>query len=149
VTNWLDSHRFQIAGVSAGKTVIEFSGSAGQVRNAFHTEIHRYVVNGQEHLANASDPQIPTALAQVVAGPVSLHNFPKKALNHTAGVFRKAKTTGQVTPLFTFNSGPFCGTRPCNALGPGDFDKIYSLFPKQRRSLRGANNWPGGRRGLP
>src|SRR6202007_1070249 len=44
VTDWLTSHGFQVAKVSAGKTVIEFSGTAGQVRNAFHTEIHRYVV---------------------------------------------------------------------------------------------------------
>jgi hypothetical protein len=127
VTSWLQSHGFQVAGVSAGKTVIEFSGNAGQVRNAFHTEMHRYVANGQEHLANASDPQIPTALAAVVAGPVSLNNFPKKALNHVAGVFRKAKATGQVTPVFTFSNGTFCGPNPCNALGPGDFDKIYNV----------------------
>ena len=33
VTAWLQSHGFQVAGVSAGKTVIEFSGNAGQVRS--------------------------------------------------------------------------------------------------------------------
>ena len=32
-------------------------------------------VNGQEHIANMSDPQIPAALAPVVAGVVSLHDF--------------------------------------------------------------------------
>ncbi len=75
VSDWLQSQGFQINRVSAGKTVIEFSGNAGQVRKAFHTEIHKYMVNGQEHLANSSDPQIPAALAAVVGGPVSLHNF--------------------------------------------------------------------------
>ena len=101
VTDWLQSHGFQVASVSTGKTVIEFSGTAGQVRNAFHTEIHRYLVNGEQHLANNSDPQIPTALIPVVAGAVSLQNFPKKAQTRNLGVFRKTKATGQVVPLFT------------------------------------------------
>jgi len=124
VTDWLESHGFQVARVSAGKTVIEFSGSAGQVREAFHTQIHRYAVDGRQWLANASDPQIPAALADVVAGPVSLHNFPAPQLTHTAGAFRKNKSTGEVTPLFSFTSG---SCAPCNAMGPGDFAAIYNI----------------------
>ncbi|MFY9690943.1 MAG: protease pro-enzyme activation domain-containing protein, partial [Candidatus Acidiferrales bacterium] len=42
IVQWLASHGFQVNGVSNGRTVIEFSGTAGQVRDAFHTEIHRY-----------------------------------------------------------------------------------------------------------
>src|ERR1019366_8849844 len=48
VTTWLQSHGFQVARVSNAKTLIEFSGTAGQVRNAFHTEIHTYLVNGAQ-----------------------------------------------------------------------------------------------------
>ncbi len=96
VTSWLQSHGFQVARVSNGRTMIEFSGNAGQVRNAFHTEIHRYLVNGVQRFGNNSDPQIPTALAPVVAGPVSLHNFPKKPLSRTVGTFRKTTSTGKV-----------------------------------------------------
>jgi len=47
VTSWLSSHGFEVAHVSKGRTVIEFSGTAGQVREAFHTEIHKYVVGGE------------------------------------------------------------------------------------------------------
>ncbi len=126
VTDWLRSHGFQVAKVSTGRTLVEFSGTAGQVRNAFHTEIHRYLVNGEQYFANNSDPQIPAALTPVVAGPVSLHNFPKKAQNRTVGVFRKTTATGRVTPLYTF-SGPLCGTTDCNAVGPGDFAAIYNV----------------------
>ncbi len=61
VTDWLGSQGFQVSRVAAGRTVIEFSGTAGAVRQAFHTEIHKYAVNGEEHWANASDPQIPAA----------------------------------------------------------------------------------------
>lgn len=48
--------------------VIDFSGTAGQIRNAFKTEMHRLNVKGVEHIANASDPQIPAALAPIVSG---------------------------------------------------------------------------------
>src|SRR5215831_6919938 len=61
VTTWLQLHGFQVARVSHGKGVIEFSGTAGQVQQAFHTSIHKYTVNGQDHWANANDPQIPSA----------------------------------------------------------------------------------------
>jgi subtilase family serine protease len=54
---------------------IEFSGTAGQIRSAFHTEIHNLSVNGTAHFANVTDPQIPVALAPLVAGIVSLNNF--------------------------------------------------------------------------
>ena len=37
VTDWLTSHGFQNIKVTKGKTVVEFSGNAGQVRNAFGT----------------------------------------------------------------------------------------------------------------
>ena len=127
VTNWLQSHGFQVARVSNGRTVIEFSGTAGQVRNAFHTEIHRYLVNGEQRFANNSDPQIPTALAPVVAGPVSLHNFPKKPLSHRRWRVQEDEGDRKGGPLYTF-SAEVCGTTNCNAVGPGDFATIYNVL---------------------
>src|SRR5216684_8079804 len=79
VTQWLTSQGFTNIKVGPGRTVIEFSGNVGQVRSAFHTQIHRFVVNNETHMANASDPQVPAALTPVVAGIVSLHNFPRKS----------------------------------------------------------------------
>ena len=58
---------------------IDVSGTAGQVREAFHTQIHNYLVNGKQHIANASDPQIPAALSSVVVGFTSLNDFMPKA----------------------------------------------------------------------
>ncbi len=46
VTFWLQSHGFKLAQVSKGRTVIEFSGTAAQVQEAFHTSIHQYSVAG-------------------------------------------------------------------------------------------------------
>src|SRR5258708_22842699 len=78
VTGWLQSQGFQVNRVAHGRSVIEFSGTEGQVEAALHTQIHQYLVNGQQYWANASDPQIPTALAPAVAGVLSLHNFYKR-----------------------------------------------------------------------
>jgi subtilase family serine protease len=80
VTGWLQSHGFQVNTVYP--TAIDFSGTAGQVREAFGTPIHQLNVNGESHIANMNDPQIPAALAPAVVGPVALHDFqPKKMVN--------------------------------------------------------------------
>jgi hypothetical protein len=79
VKGWLESSGFQVTQVSRSRLFIEFSGTAGLVKQAFGTAMHRYVVNGVEHLANASDPTIPAALVPVVAGVDSLHDFRRQA----------------------------------------------------------------------
>ncbi len=129
VTAWLQSHGFEV-GSTKGRTVLEFSGSASQVQEAFHTTIHKYIVNGEQHWANASDPQIPTALTPAVAGVASLNNFPRKAMNQPFGQFVRDKLTGKLTgkPLFTYPGG--CDQDGnCYALGPYDFATIYNLLP--------------------
>jgi len=127
VTAWLGSHGFQGIKMGPGHMVIEFTGTVGHVRNAFHTEMHRYLVKEETHIANASDPQIPAALAPVVAGIRSLHNFKPKSHRRIAGVFRRDKNTGRVEPLFTAQGCGTGGSQPCFALGPADFAKIYGV----------------------
>jgi hypothetical protein len=135
ITSWLQSHGFQVAALGRGRTVIEFSGSASQVQEAFHTTIHRYIVNGEQHWANDRDPSIPTALTPAIAGILALHNFPAEAYHHDLGVFTRSKATGEVKPLkplFTFPSaGNGCGVQgsPCYAVGPYDFAVIYDVLP--------------------
>jgi len=75
VSDWLRSSGFTVNVVYPSDMVIDFSGTAGQVSAAFRTEIHRLTVNGKDHIANMSDPALPEALAPVVAGIVSLHDF--------------------------------------------------------------------------
>jgi subtilase family serine protease len=74
VTGWLAQHGFTVHGVLAGM-IVDFSGNAGQVRAAFHTEIHHLEVNGKPHIANIADPRIPAGLVPIVTGTVSLHDF--------------------------------------------------------------------------
>jgi hypothetical protein len=127
VTDWLTRQGFQGIKVANGRTVIEFSGNVAQVRNTFHTEIHNFEVNGKTYSANVSDPQIPVALSPVVAGIVSLHNFPRKSFRHDAGIHAITRDS-KGTPQFTTPTG--CGTggaQQCFFVGPADFAKIYNV----------------------
>src|SRR5579862_128192 len=132
-SNWLSSQGFQVNRITAGRTVIEFSGTAGQVRQALHTEIHKFTVNGEEHWANASDPQIPSALSPAVAGIASLNNFPRKSFGRRLGTFSRSKITGEVRPLFTFTDNT--GTN--YAVGPTDFATIYNVLPLWQAGIDG------------
>ncbi len=134
VTDWLRSQGFQVSKVAAGRTVIEFSGTAGEVRAALRTDMHRYSVKGKSYWANAADPQIPAALAPVVAGVVSLNNFPRQPLLHSLGAFARSKQTGQVEPLFTL---PFNGST-YYILGPYDFAKVYNVLPLWNTGIDGS-----------
>ena len=129
VTDWLTSCGFSDVKVSPGRTRVEFSGNVGQIRNAFHTEVHHFMVGGNVHMAAISDAQVPAALAPVISGVVSLHDFRPKAHAHKLGTFRRNKETGEVKPLFTFTGCGSGGAQPCYAVGPGDFAKIYNLPP--------------------
>jgi len=139
VTSWLQTSGFTVANVSAGKDIVEFSGTADEVQRAFHTSIHRYTVNGEDHWANSSDPKIPTALTAVVAGPSSLNNFPKKAMHHMAGNFTRDNRNGKVSrssvsPNFTYTCGSNCDNY---ALGPYDFATIYNITPLWNAGIDG------------
>ena len=123
VKNWLGAHGFTEIKTNNGKTIVEFNGTVGTVRNAFSTQIHKFSVKGEEHFANISDPQIPAALAPVVMGITSLHNFRKQAHVKRFGKFRRDLLSGETRPLFTFSdvNGTFFG------MGPADFAKIYNV----------------------
>ena len=90
MTGWLGSHGFTVGYVYPNRMVIDFSGTAGEIREAFHTEIHHLDVGGEQHFANMSDPQIPEALAPSVLGVVSMNNFKPHA-------YLKPRTQYQVT----------------------------------------------------
>src|SRR5580700_11278736 len=125
ITSWLESHGFQVAKVSKGKIAIEFSGTAAQVKQAFHTEIHKFLVNGETHLANASNPQIPAALAPVIHGVAPLNNFRAKQEHRVVGEFSKSIERSEVKPV----NPELTIAGPQYGLGPTDFATIYNVLP--------------------
>jgi len=134
ITWWLQSHGFQV-GSTKGRTVLEFSGTAGQVQEAFRTTIHKYVVGGEQHWANAKDPMIPTALTPAVAGVLTLHNFIKKPAIHFSSEAIPAKLTPGKKPQVTFP--PQNGQPAVNALAPEDYAVIYNINPAYASNIIG------------
>jgi hypothetical protein len=121
ITGWLKSHGFAINTVYANRMLIDFSGTAGEVRDAFRTEIHNLVVNGQTHIANMSDPQIPAALAKAIVGVVSLNDFKPHPMYRSKVDYDFAGCA----PTTDRPTGP--GT--CYAITPQDTQAIYNLTP--------------------
>lgn len=123
VTSWLRSQGFVVNSVYASGVTIDFSGTAGQVEAAFHTNIHKLQYKGEEHIANMSDPKIPAALAPGVAGVVSLHDFrPHK----------------QVKPKheYTYPTGSI-NSNTSLLLAPADIATIYNLKPLFNEGITG------------
>ncbi|HTV84277.1 MAG TPA: S53 family peptidase [Dyella sp.] len=111
ITRWLAAQGFTVNRVYEGGTLIDFSGTAGQVRRAFDTQMHHLNVNGQNHIANMSDPQIPAAFASVVSGIVSLNDFRphtnyRQHLNYTytsSGATYQAVVPADLATIYNFN----------------------------------------------
>ena len=116
VTNWLELHGFRVNVVYPSGMLIDFSGTAAQVRKAFQTEIHNLEVKGKRQVGNMSDPSIPAAFAPIVAGVVSLHDFRPHTMHH----LRKANTEFTFTDIFGSVN---------YAVVPADLAKIYNLNP--------------------
>ena len=118
VTGWLRSHGFRIDQVANGRRTVEFSGTVGQVEEAFRTEMHRYTVGGEAHIANSTDISVPAALASVVKGIVSLHDFRAKPQHHVL----PRSDLKAAAPSYTNSDGS-------HNLTPYDFATIYDLGP--------------------
>lgn len=143
IVQWLQSRGLQVASVANGRAAIEFSGTAAQVQQAFHTEIHNYEVNGKMHWANSYDPSIPSALTTVVVGVAALHDFKPKPLSHVIRTPGRNANGSAVKPLFNYPIGCTVGgtgSSACQyqALGPADFGTIYNV----------SSLWTGGTTGL-
>ena len=135
VETWLTQHGFAVSKVLPGKQVIEFSGNAGQFRNAFHAQIRKYEVEGQTHLANAADPQVPAALASVVGGFASLNNFHLKSYVKTLGKAHYDPKTDHAVPEWTTGDS----TNGYNfVLAPQDYAVQYDLNPLYSAGTNGS-----------
>jgi uncharacterized protein (TIGR03437 family) len=119
LTAWLRSSGFTVHDVARGRHWITFSGTAAQAASAFHTEIHRYVVNGESHFANTTDISIPAAFEPVVLGVGGLTDF------HLQPLYRKLNK-----PSYTNSAGQ-------HYLAPDDLATIYDLTPLYNAGIDG------------
>lgn len=125
VVAWLNSQGLTVESVSRGRTEIFFSGSAAQIEAALHTELHHYLVNGETHFANASEPSLPSAFAGMVQSFRNLDDFRPKSR-----AIKRAAPAIELQPHYTNSQG-------AHFLSPDDFAVIYDLQPLYNSSLDG------------
>jgi hypothetical protein len=143
ITDWLESRGFTVKSVNHGNSMIDFSGTAGAVREAFHTQLHSLEVNGKRVYANDRDPQIPAALAPVIGGITGLQNIPLRP-NHTQPArasYDKATHTWQrhalpgtpeaAQPEFADGQGDYY-------ISPQDYYTIYNVNPVYTAGYKGS-----------
>jgi len=126
IVSWLQDQGFTINLTARGRTWVSFSGTAAQVSSAFHTEIHRYAVNGETHYANATDPAVPSALADVVLGFRALDDFHPRP--------RAARWVRRIAGRPEFTSS-LTGS---HFLTPNDFATIYGLQSLYNAGITGS-----------
>ena len=133
VAAWLTGHGFTVEELPASNRLVIFSGTAGEVEETFHSEIHRYSVGGLAHIANMQEPQIPAALAGVVGGVVSLHDFRRrsqiKALTPLTTAGALSKGNGQ--PVSECAEGPAAGAE--DQVDPAGFCVWIKAPPRASR----------------
>ena len=142
ISSWLQSHGLAVDRVQRGRMALRFSGTAAQLREAFRTEIHSYSVAGKMGetgkigeivktgeigntiYANASDPEIPAAFADVIAGVSPMASVHARPLISVAGRTSYNAKTHAATAEWTY---PASATPYVFELGPGDFAMQYGL----------------------
>ena len=110
LTAWLQSQGFTVDQVARAHNWITFSGTAGQVREAFGAELHYYESDGKRHFANATEPLIPSSLAGVVDAIRGLDDFRPEPQPQT------------FKPIPDFNA-----SNGFHYIGPADLATIYDI----------------------
>jgi len=121
IAGWLESQGFTVLQVPRGRNSVIFSGTAAQIQAAFNTEIHRYEVNGEKHIANSSPLSLPAALSGVVTGVRGLHDFRLKPMYVRPVTGNADGPHPHYTTTVNGNTTYF--------IAPGDIATLYNLSP--------------------
>ncbi len=127
VTRWLTQSGFKVNQVAPGGWFVDFSGTTGQVARAFHTEIHRYRVDGQDHYANVSNPYLPASLARIVSGFRSLNDFHPHPHARGLGTAHLDRKSGKWWPKDGVSAHLTSAANGLYVTGPQDYAVIYGL----------------------
>ncbi|HWY55560.1 MAG TPA: protease pro-enzyme activation domain-containing protein [Terriglobales bacterium] len=130
ITNWLRSRGFTIVQVARARNWVAFYGTASQLESALHTQIHYFVVDGEQHYANATDISLPKALAGVVTSVRGLDDFLWKS-SAVRRLATESEASGAWNAFYSNGSGNF--------LAPDDIATIYDIKPLFAAGIDGTN----------
>jgi subtilase family serine protease len=111
VQTWLQQQGFSIDSVARSRNMIRFSGTAGQVEQAFQTQMHFYNIGGEKHFAPATVLSVPAAMASTVQAVRNLSDFRPKPMHIQP---RSAFTSSQSGNVY---------------FSPGDIAVTYDISP--------------------
>ncbi|MGD1069360.1 MAG: Ig-like domain repeat protein [Bryobacteraceae bacterium] len=120
LTSWLQAQGFTVGQVARARNWITFSGTAAQIAQTFHTELHRYQTGNETHFANATEPTVPAALADIVSELRGLDDYKPKPLYARLA-----------SPDYTTAGGS-------HYLAPDDFATIYDITALYNAGFSGA-----------
>jgi uncharacterized protein (TIGR03437 family) len=124
ISGWLQSQGLTVLSTARARNWIAVSGTAAQVESAFQTQLHQYLVDGETHFANATEPSVPAAFAGVVKSIQGLTDFRLKPaarpmLNQPADARYTAPKTG------------------AHQIAPDDLATIYDIKPVYAAGIDG------------
>src|SRR5260370_6896568 len=119
---WLEGQGLTIAAVARGRNWIAVNGTAAQIESALQTEIHAYLVDGEAHFANTTEPSVPAAFAAVVRSTPGLNDFRSKPAK---------RPSSHVVPDYTSGGGN-------HYLAPAGLATIYNLTALYKAGIDGS-----------
>jgi len=119
IVGWLEGQGLTVVNTARGRNFVVFKGTAARVEAALHVEIHNFLVDGEMHFANATEPSVPAAIRPFTIGFSGLDDIKLKP----------AQQVRKPVPHGFFN-GQY-------ALGPTDLWTIYDTFPLYNVGITG------------
>lgn len=125
IESWLEQQGLSVDSVSRSRNMIRFSGTAGQIEQAFATQMHYYNVEGARHFAPSTELSLPAAIAPTVLAVRNLDDFRPRAMHARSSIpqTRPAFTSSQSGSVF---------------FAPGDIKVAYDMKPLVSASIDGA-----------
>lgn len=146
VKEWLQREGFTIEEVPSSKTFVTFSGTVGQVEQAFHTSVHSYLAKSVQYHRNATDLKIPAALAPVVAGLSPLNDFRAKAqqtVSKPSKVNWRPNDGFQSSSQIALSTTPLLVSQDVLYITPAEAATIYDSPNALNRNFPGGTQWTG------
>ena len=119
VQTWLQQQGFSVDSVARGRNMIRFSGTVGQVEQAFQTEMHYFNSNGEKHFAPAKLLSVPMAIAPTIAAVRNISDFRPRPMHVST---HRAFTSSQSGSVF---------------FAPGDIAVTYDIGPLYSGGVNG------------
>jgi subtilase family serine protease len=119
VQTWLEQQGFSVDGVARSRNMIRFSGTIGQVDQAFQTQMHYYKTDGQTHFGPSTLLSVPAAIAPTIEAVRNLSDFRPRPMHIST---HRAFTSSQSGNVF---------------LAPGDIAVTYDIKPLYSAGIDG------------